>query len=210
MNILVHAIGSPLGQSILKSLKISNSDLNIFVSDIYEDAAGFHLVKSENRIVLPPVKSENYDFFIKNYLFEKDIKIIFPVITGHNYYQKNMNYFKSNNIEIVTMNNHIYDIINNKLKCIEYLEKENIAVPNTLLADNSETFLFKNSKIFSAIFYQTLMGASSNDNFIIENEDKLLAVINSFPSNYFIVQEFLKILLNIQSEFIEAHGIILK
>ena len=193
MNILVHAIGSPLGQSILKSLKISNLDLNIFVSDIYEDAAGFHLVKSENRIVLPPVKSENYDFFIKNYLFEKDIKIIFPVITAeHNYYQKNMNYFKSNNIEIVTMNNHIYDIINNKLKCIEYLEKENIAVPNTLLADNSETFYSKIQKFSPPYFIKPVMGASSNDNFIIENEDKLLAVINSFPSNYFIVQEFLK------------------
>ena len=193
MNVLVHAVGSPLGQSVLKALKISSLDLNIFASDIYDDAAGFHLVKKENRIVLPPVKSEEYDSFIKNLVTKKKIKFIFPVITQeHNYYQSNLNYFEGNNINIITMNNHVYDIIENKHKCFKYLEKENLAVPHTLLADNSETFFTELQKFSPPYFVKPVMGASGRDNFIIENKDKLLAILNVYPPNYFIIQELLK------------------
>src|SRR4051812_2744861 len=130
MNVLVHAVGSPLGQSILKSLKISSLSINVFVSDIYDDAAGLFMVPEENRIILPPVKSPLYHDTLVEFVKSKDITFIFPVISPeHDYYELHHKYYTAEKVSIVTMNKGVYEMVNNKLDCFNYLNKLNVVAP---------------------------------------------------------------------------------
>lgn len=192
MNVLVHAVGSPLGQSILKSLKISKLDINIFAGDIFEDAAGLFMVPESNRVIYPPLKNENYHEYISDWIIKNKIEIIYPVISlEFDYYDKYREFYINNGINIVNMNANIHSLVNDKFQSFEYLKKNGINIPWTLLADESEEFYSSVEQYGFPILLKPIKGASSKDVFVINSISKLKSILSAFPKSYFIAQEYL-------------------
>lgn len=78
-NLLVMAVGSPLGQSIVKALHCSSLPIKIHAADISKLAAGLYL-PSVIPIILPQIKDPNYLNTLTAYIREHKIQSIFPVI----------------------------------------------------------------------------------------------------------------------------------
>jgi|WetSurMetagenome_2_1015567.scaffolds.fasta_scaffold83491_3 carbamoyl-phosphate synthase large subunit len=198
MNVLVHAVGSPLGQSILKSLKISNLNINIFAGDIFNDAAGLFMVPEPNRIIYPPLKNNDYHDYVSDLIIKNKIEIIYPVISlEFDYYDKYKEFYIKNGVRIVNMNSNVYNLINDKFKSFEYLKNNGINIPKTFFADGSNKFYSSIKENGFPILLKPINGASSKDVFIIDSLSRLKSILNVFPKSYFIAQEY----LNAKDEF---------
>jgi len=192
INVLIMAVGSPLGQSIYKALLGSKLPLKFFLADISELAAGFYLRKDSTKIILPLVKDKNYFSKLKEILKKYQINVIFPVISlEHRFFSKHAKFFKRKNIRIVTTGKKQFELCDNKYQSMIFLKKRGINVPETVLAKNSlELKKFLKSNHFPIIM-KPMSSASSSDVFTIENLDILKAMIKAFGSDYFVVQEYL-------------------
>lgn len=192
MNILVHAIGTPLGQSILKSLKISTLDINIFVTDIYDDAAGLFMVPEKNRVKLPGVKSKEYHIEVSNFIQAHQIDFVFPTISlEHEYYENHAVFYLEIGVRIATMNKGVYELVNNKFDCFAYLSKAKVYVPKTFIANLSEDFFNELSTLAPPYLLKPIKGASGKDIFKLDSAEKVKAIVSVFPPNYFLIQEYL-------------------
>ena len=192
IRVLVMASGSPLGQSILKALQLSKLKIKIYVSDINDFAAGFYF-NDVNRIVLPPLKRKNYSKELKLFLKKNKINAIFPVLSiEHDFFFINKSYFKKHNIEIFSTSKKIYNLCSDKYASIQFLRDNNFHVPDTVRANNKtsvDKFLDRNR---FPIFLKPRNGASNKDTFIVQNIDQLNGILNFYPSDYLILQEFLR------------------
>lgn len=192
-NVLVMAAGSPLGQSIYKALTQSTLTLNLYLADISEMAAGFYLNTSAgNSIILPLVKSNDYFDKLKKAIDKFNIEVIFPVISvEHDFFSSHIDYFNSHDIHVITPDKCLYDLCNDKYLSMDYLRGEGIKAPDTELCENNEqieSFLARNE---FPIVIKPRYGASSQNVFVVEDPKRLLAIVNAFPRNYFILQEYL-------------------
>ncbi len=191
INILITALGSPLGQSIYKAVKISSLNINIYGSDVDELAAGLEFPKIK-KVFLPKVTDISYLDKLKQILDDKKIKIIFPALSSeHELLIKNMSYFEEKNIFVVTPSFKTFTICNDKYESMRYLSARGVTVPFTVLASNSsDKNIFLDTYLFPVIL-KPRFGASSNDVYIVNDLSKLNGLISAFPSGYFVLQQFL-------------------
>lgn len=191
-NILVMAAGSPLGQSIYKALAKSNLSLNLYLADISEMAAGFYLNDNVTNIILPLVKSDNYFDELKHITSQFYIDVIFPVISlEHDFFARQIDYFNSQHIKVITPEKGLYDLCNDKYLSMTFLKNKGIKVPDTVLCEDEEQLhLFLTRNEFPVLI-KPRFGSSSNNVFVVEDHRRLLAIAAAFPKNYFVVQEFL-------------------
>lgn len=190
-NVLVMAVGSPLGQSIIKALALSRLDLKIYVADISELAAGLYF-PNVHPVILPLVSHQDYFKFLSEFILTNKIKAIFPVLAiEHELFSKNTEFFKKNSIEILSSNLEVYRLCNDKYKSMMHLRSLGIMAPDTTLCSDDERlkiFLERNS---FPIFLKPRAGASSADIFKVQNKDQLFGILGAFPRDYFVAQEFL-------------------
>ena len=193
INVLVMAAGSPLGQSIYKALTISALPLNVYLADISEMAAGFYLHQHAARnIILPMVMTEAYFAKLKEVIRKFNIEVIFPVISvEHDFFSGHIDYFNANDINIITPEKSLYDLCNDKYLSMAHLKDKGIKTPDTELCEDNErveAFLGRND---FPVVMKPRYGASSQNFFVIQDRQQMLAIANAFPSNYFVVQEYL-------------------
>lgn len=192
VNVLVHAVGSPLGQSILKALQMSEMKINLYVCDIYHDAPGLFMVPPEFRLILPPVKASEFHSFLSEFITKREIQFIFPVISiEHDYYHNQESFYRHLGVHVITLNQKVYDLLNNKYECFEYLKEKGIRIPKSILADQDENYISQLTEIPSPYVLKPIYGASSNDLFIIKEKDRLIQFVKLYPVNYFMIQEFI-------------------
>lgn len=193
INVLIMAVGSPLGQSIYKALLKSKLPLKLFLADISELAAGFYLKKDSTKIILPLVKDKNYFRQLKKNLKKYHINVIFPVISlEHQFFSEHIDYFNQENIEIVTTGQKQFELCDNKYKSMIFLKNKGIKVPETVLAeDNAELRRFLKNNHYPVLI-KPVSSASSSDVFTIKDRPALMALIKAYPKNYFVAQEYLK------------------
>lgn len=191
IKILITALGSPLGQSIYKAVRMSPLVINIYGSDVSDLAAGLHfpgIIKA----TLPRVSDSDYLEELKNLLEREKINIIFPVLAlEHEILLKNKDYFQKKNIHIVSSSLEIFGICNDKYESMLYLSARGVTTPMTVLAsidEDKNLFLSKNS---FPVILKPRFGASSNDVFIVNSVEKLNALIEAFQPGYFVLQQFL-------------------
>lgn len=191
-NILIMAAGSPLGQSIYKALTISKLSLNLHLADIGEMAAGFYLNDNVTNSILPLVKSDNYFSELKSVINQFNIDVIFPVISvEHDFFARHIDYFKSQHIKVITPEDGLYNLCNDKYLSMTFLRNKGIKAPDTVLCEDEEqfhSFLLRNK---FPVIMKPRFGASSNNVFVLEDHKRLLAIAAAFPKDYFVVQEFL-------------------
>lgn len=185
INILLSAAGSPLSQSILKALKISSLDLNIYLLDISKNAAGFHLNIKENNFVSPLVSETRYKTFFINFINKYNINVYFPIIENdYLFIEKNKSEFPS--LKIAGIKSNIYELCNDKFKCFDKLSNFNIKIPLSFnVKKNSE---FPDS---GHLILKPRKAASSKDIFLIKDKDRFNDLKQSYPDNYFLAQEYM-------------------
>lgn len=191
LNVLVLAVGSPLGQSIVKALQISRLQIRIHVADMGELAAGLHFPEVRPTI-LPPVKDACYLEKLADYISEHDIRAIFPVISvEHEFFAQHATYFRNAGVEILSCAPDVYRLCNDKYRSMIYLRSMGLDAPDTALCQNDnelEKFLSRNS---FPIFVKPRFGASSADIFKIRNRDQLVGILQAFSRDHFVAQAFL-------------------
>ncbi|WP_321150949.1 ATP-grasp domain-containing protein [Aeromonas jandaei] len=192
VNVMVMAVGSPLGQSILKAVKLSSYVDNLYAADISERAAGLHF-ENVQPVILPLVKENSYFDELTDLIERNDIKVIFPTISvEHEFFAKYASYFNERKIDIVSCGTSVFEICNDKYESMQYLRQNGIAAPATVLGcehDAIEEFI---TRYGFPLVIKPRNGASSNDVFVIKSKDRLLALLDAYPRDYFVVQEYLE------------------
>jgi carbamoyl-phosphate synthase large subunit len=191
LNVLVLAVGSPLGQSIVKALQISRLEIKIHVADISELAAGLHF-PAVRSIILPQVKDAAYLGKLSDYIQEHDIRALFPVISAeHEFFAQNAEFFRNVGVEIFSCAPDVYRLCNDKYKSMIYLRSMGLDAPDTALCqDDSELEKFLSRNTFP-IFVKPRFGASSANIFKIRNRDQLDGILKAFSRDHFVAQAFL-------------------
>jgi carbamoyl-phosphate synthase large subunit len=150
------------------------------------------MVPKENRVQLPAVKSSLYHEVLVKYIKEKNIQFVFPVISPeHDYYELHADFYASLDVSVITMNKGIYELVNNKLDCFNYLNKAGVPAPKTFVADLSENFYQSLNAIQGPYLLKPIKGASGKDIFTLDSISKVESVVSAFAPNYFLVQEYL-------------------
>lgn len=192
LNVLVMAVGSPLGQSILKAVKSSKYVDNIYAADISELAAGLYF-DNVQPVILPLVKENDYFDVLTNFVETNNIKVIFPTIAvEHEFFAKHAAYFHERKISVVSCDASVFAICNDKYESMQYLKQNSIAAPATILGyehDAIEEFI---TRYGFPVVIKPRNGASSNDVFIVKNKERLLALLGAYPEDYFVVQQYLE------------------
>jgi len=189
--VLVLAVGSPLGQSVVKALHASRLPLKIYVADIDDFAAGLYM-RDVNSIILPRVKDETYFDRLASYIQNHQIQAIFPIIASeHEFFSRHSQYFSSINVEILSCAPEVYRLCNDKYESMRRLINAGVSAPDsTLCRDDEEVEQFLLRNIFP-IFIKPRFGASSVDIFKVSNRDQLFGILKAFPRDYFIAQAYL-------------------
>lgn len=193
VNVMIMAVGSPLGQSILKAVKSSKYVDNIYAADISELAAGLYF-DNVNPVILPLVKENDYFDVLANFVEKNDIKVIFPTIAvEHEFFAKHAAYFHERKIGVVSCDASVFEICNDKYESMQYLKQNSITAPSTILGcehDAIEKFITRYDGF--PVVIKPRNGASSNDVFIVKNRKRLLALLGAYPEDYFVVQQYLE------------------
>ena len=191
LNVLVLAVGSPLGQSIIKALQISRLPLRIHAADISDLAAGLYL-PGVRSFILPLVKDPSYLEHLTAYIQEHDIRAIFPIIAPeHEFFSQYSDHFRNSGVEILSCTPEVYRLCNDKYESMMHLRRMGVDAPDTALCrddDEVEQFLARNT---FPVFVKPRSGASSADIFKVRNRDQLFGILRVFPRDYFVVQAFL-------------------
>jgi carbamoyl-phosphate synthase large subunit len=191
LNVLVLAVGAPLGQSIIKALQISRLSLCIHAADISDLAAGLYL-PGVRSVILPLVKDPYYFERLTVYIRENEIRAIFPVIAPeHEFFAQHADYFRNAGVEILSCTPEVYRLCNDKYESMAHLRRMGVDAPDTALChddDGVDEFLARNT---FPVFVKPRSGASSADIFKVRNRDQLFGILRAFPLDYFVVQAFL-------------------
>ena len=191
INILITALGSPLGQSIYKAIRMSSLTIKIYGSDVSDLAAGLEF-SGVQKISLPRVSDPKFLDELKVILERENIRVIFPVLASeHEIFIKNKCYFEENGIYIVSSSPETFAVCNDKYESMRYLGSRGVTVPMTVLASESHARnQFLNINTFPVLL-KPRFGASSNDVFIVEDMQMLNALVSAFKPGYFVLQQFL-------------------
>ena len=188
INVIVTGAGSGVGQSILKSLKISKLKLNIISSDISPlNAALFRYDKS---IIIPKVEDKNSLKKIINILNKNKIHVLF---VGSEY---EVEFFSINKKKIEQYTNAIIcvspietvQISGDKYLTYKFLKENNLPYAKTYLPKNLNNAkkILDNCKL--PVFIKDRFGTSSRNIFLIKNKNELNKYFKIVPNS--IIQEF--------------------
>lgn len=192
LNILVTAVGSPLGQSIGKALAMSTLPLQIYRSDISLMAAGLYMGKKTKPIILPVVRAPHFDTVLKNTVRQHHIDCIFPVLEiEHDYFHREKKWFSDQDVHIVTGEKDILDRCYDKFSCMAHLAKNGIPVPDTVAAQRGVPMRMFLEKHAFPLFLKPRYGASNTDTFVVSSKKHLSSLMTTRPENYFILQTYL-------------------
>lgn len=192
ITVLVTAVGSPLGQSIYKALTKSYLPLQIVLADINPMAAGFFLNQQKNNIILPTVANKDYDRTIKQTILKHHINCIFPVLEiEHQYFHRELSWFRKHNVHVVTQEKKILDRCYNKYACMMHLKQAGITMPDTIIAEpglSLQTFLKTHP---FPLFLKPKVGVSSINTFLVTSSKQILALLTTQKKQYFILQTYI-------------------
>ncbi len=193
INVLVLAVGSPLGQSIMKALRLSRLPVRVIPADCDEMSAGLYLDETTPRVVLPPVKDPEYRSQLWRAIHAHGIQVIFPVIDREfEFFHKHGDDFEKEDIRIVSADRDVVDRCNDKYEGMRYLRQQGVFVPDTLPCipgQRLDHFLAENR---FPLLIKPRYGASGRHVYVVKDPDQLMALERAFPSGYFVVQAYLK------------------
>ena len=189
INIIVTGAANGVGQSILKSLNLSNLKLNVIPADINEKNPIKH--RYSKFVVFPKVEKNNSPQKIIKIINQNEAQILF---VGSEYeiefFAKNKEYIKKKtNCIIAVCPIGTIKISNDKFRTSLYLKKFKIQGPKTFKCENIKDAV-KKSKILSfPIYIKPSSGTSSKNTFYCKNVNELKSYFKLVKNP--IIQEFI-------------------
>lgn len=191
INVMIMAIGSPLGQSIYKAVRASNYVDKIHVADIGQFAAGLYF-EQVIPVIFPLVREDSYFDVVTDYIKKNNIKLIFPTIAlEHEFFAQHKNFFLSLDIKVVSCHPDVFKVCNDKFESMRFLNKHQISAPATVLADNHGAVSDLIEQYDFPLIIKPRNGVSSTDIFIVKDRERLFSLLASYPQGYFVVQQYL-------------------
>ena len=192
INALVLAVGSPLGQSICKALRLSRLPVALIPADSDEMSAGLYLNKEGPGVVLPPVRHPDYFSELVRVLKKYRIQVIFPVIGPEfEFFHDHRDYFEKENIRIVSVGRDALDCCNDKYEGMRYLRRLGVSVPDTALCVTGRALDDFLARAHFPLLMKPRKGSSNRDVYVVRGLEQLMAMERAFPPGYFVVQAYL-------------------
>lgn len=188
LNVLVTGAGNGVGQSIIKSLKISKFKLNIVAADINVFSSGLYVC--DKSLIIPKVEDNNSRNKFVKILTDNNIDILFVGSEFEiDYFSINKNYFEKKTKTIICISdNKIIKIGNDKFETIKFLKKNHIPYPLTFVPNVKN--LSKLTKLIKfPLILKDRFGTSSKNVFVIKNITELKKKVYFIKKP--IIQEFL-------------------
>lgn len=190
ISVLVMAVGSPLGQSIYKALRISGLPLRLFRADISDAAAGFHIDDAATNIVLPPVADERYAAALRACVRTHGIQAVFPVISPeHTFLERERAAYEGEGVRIVSPQAGVYQLCNDKWRSMIRLRECGILAPDTWLCEGPRDAGF--AEMTFPVIVKPRFGASSANVFLVKSLLELNGLLAAFPRHEFVAQQYL-------------------
>ena len=199
LNIMVTAVGSAIGQGIIKSLKLSDLDFDLITTDTQPYAAG--LYRGKAGYIVPMAKEKNFIDDIIKICNKEKVDCIF---IGTDYellkFAENKERIeKETNAKVIVSSPEKIRIANDKWLTYKFFVDNNLPHIPSILAEDAEELVDKEKFPF---IIKPRIGDSSKDIFIVRNEEelnkKLDYVLNKKPDNKylsespgFLVQKYL-------------------
>jgi len=189
VNVLVTAVGSEVGQGIIKALKISKYDYKIIGCDMDPDAAGFFM--SDKHYVVPKATAKNYLREMLSLCERESIDIVFPnadleldVISSAS------RLFEESGIKLVVQPVDVLKIFLSKYNTYEFLKKNDITVPKTFKLNKGH-----NNEIFSELKFPIIVkpdfGQGSKSLYLIKDLDEFVKYSVLFEGDRYVAQEYI-------------------
>lgn len=183
LNILVTGCGGDIGQSIGKILSKSVYVKNLFGIDISDKNAGQFIYP--NFSVGLPYTHPDYLKNIENFVEENRIDIIIPMAEAElRFFSKKNILDKIGNAKMITANTLSLEVGFDKYKTAEFLEKNELPFPVTVLAKDIKTI-----ETFPVIL-KSKTGSGSKDIYKINSMNEFLFYTRDNIEDY-VVQEFI-------------------
>tara|TARA_A100001011_G_scaffold335744_1_gene364830 strand:+ start:129 stop:1169 length:1041 start_codon:yes stop_codon:yes gene_type:complete len=178
INILVTGAGSGVGQSIIKSLKISKINCNIISADISEYNAG--LYRTKKSILVPKVeKKGTLRWYIKNL---KKLKINVLMIGSEfdiNFFSKNKYIIKKKtNCEVCVADQEVIKMANDKYLTQIFLKDNNLPFLRTYAPKNLKEAINFSKKLNLPFVLKSRIGTSSRNVYVIKNLKDLVSLFH--------------------------------
>lgn len=182
--------GAPGGIGISKCLK-KDKNIRLYVSDANPMANGRFMNKSRF-LLTENAKNEHFIPQILNICKQKDIKIIFPLVTLELFkFAENKALFEKEGIKIIVSDKSQLDIANNKSRLYEHLSQHNILTPQYRVVQKGDFDAFLNGLKelgypLKPICMKPSVSNGSRGVRIIDNSiDKFDLLFNQKPNNLY-------------------------
>ena len=192
INALVMAVGSPLGQSIIKALGLSRLPVRVIAADCDKMSAGLYLNAIDCRVVLPRVKDPDYDYTLWRTIEKYGVHVIFPVIAPEfEFFNAHKADFEKEKIHVVSTDQEVVDRCNDKYEGMRFLQQQGMSVPDTIPCQPGQALDAFLKKVGFPVLIKPRYGASGRHVYVVRDGDQLMAFEKAFPPEYFVVQAFL-------------------
>jgi carbamoyl-phosphate synthase large subunit len=191
VNILVTGSGSLLGQGIIKSLKSSNLDFELYSTDYFSSAVGLYWA---NKSFLMPdilkdsVSEDSWLEALKEIIISHEIEIVIPgldfeipILAKHkDAIEKDTGSF------VIVSPEKVVTIGNDKWETYKFLKESGLIFPESSLPEDREDFLSDNNY---PLIVKPRFGHTSKDVFIVNNIEELKRALDKVDRP--IIQEYL-------------------
>jgi len=170
LNVMVTAVGSAIGQGIIKSLKLSGLDFNLITTNTQPYAIG--LYRGEVGYLVPMAKDEDFIDAIIKICNKERIDIIFIGIDHElqKFAENEQKIEKETRAKVVVSPPEVIKICNDKWLTYQFLEKNSLPCIPSALHQDAEQFIKQEG---FPLVVKPRIGNSSRDVFIVQNEKEL-------------------------------------
>lgn len=189
LNVLVTAVGSEVGQGVIKALKSSNYDFKIIGCDIDPDSAGFFMC--DNYYVVSKASSKKYLDEMIEICQEEKIDILFPNADLELKIMSEFSgLFEDNGVNVVIQPLNVLDIFQSKYKTYKFLKTKDLVVPETVKLIKKDNYKSISNLEFP-IIVKPDYGQGSKSLFLIKDSNEFNIYSKIFEENEYVAQQYI-------------------
>ncbi|MBD3215957.1 MAG: ATP-grasp domain-containing protein [Candidatus Lokiarchaeota archaeon] len=190
IKVLVTGAGGPAGMGVIKSLKLSDLDINILGADMDKYAPGLYI--SDKSFIIPAADNEKFSEKILEICDLEDVDIIIPTVDQEVViFSKFMD--RLNKIHVKIMIPNLQNILNciNKWKTYNICKKERLDVPLSIQVTR-ENIIENMSELDFPIVIRPYQSRGARGISFIQSKDEIPAAIRKAEkySDKYMIQEF--------------------
>jgi carbamoyl-phosphate synthase large subunit len=187
LNIAVSGVGGDVGQGVVKSLEISEFDINFFLLSSDLDSAFLYLYK--NTFLSPKVIDPDYLNFVKRFIVKFEIQLFIPTIDSEIFLfaEAAQEIEMETGCKVFVNSSMATAVTQDKWKTFKFLRDSGFATPHTVVQGSLGIAEFRERSLYPLIS-KPRKGAGSRNIKVIYDETQLDELQNNHD---YILQEYL-------------------